>query len=345
MIRQASRLWRETKTRLYLLTVTLRPYVRSFAMRAQKVLQPVFVLLGRWTHPIWLRTKQTWAYKKLAAFYRAHPVFEDWRKKLKKWAWEHPYQVTAMVLPLLLLLIINTPNVFATTQGPLGPGTTASVVNGTSTTWTNPGNITASDSTYATASLASTATSDYLEGTNYGFTIPSTAIVNGVVVEAQEFATTASKNTMQDQTVSLIIGGSITGNNYATTNTWPTTNQYVSYGGSTDTWGTGGIAAAQVNASNFGVAIAATNVHSSGASSALTASVDYIRITVYYTVPSTFTQVSSRWYSVSGGTESPLAAQNTSISSQGDGVQTRLRMLLSVGTADLSSSGASFKLQ
>lgn len=219
------------------------------------------------------------------------------RKRASQQAYRHrkPISVALALLLVLTLVLFHSPEAFATSQGPLGAGTAATLVNGTSTNWTNPGNITASDSTYATVTLASTATSYYLQANTFGFSIPATATVNGVVVEVQKFATTASKNFMEDQTVSLMVGGTITGNNYATTATWPSTNSFVSYGGTADTWGLS-LTPAQVNATNFGAAIAATNVHTSGASSSLTASVDYVRVTVYYTVNAVFQQASYRFF-------------------------------------------------
>lgn len=56
----------------------------------------------------------------------------------------------------------------------------------------------------------------------------------------------------------------------------------ISAGGATDTWGESWTAA-DINASNFGVALAYSNVNVS----ARTVSVDYARIAVYYTDPTT----------------------------------------------------------
>jgi hypothetical protein len=79
--------------------------------------------------------------------------------------------------------------------------------------------------------------------------------------------------------VSLIIGGSVSGDNKAATSTkWPTTEADASYGGSADKWGLTP-SAAQINASNFGVALSVKNFGATGA----TASVDCIEVTVTYT--------------------------------------------------------------
>jgi hypothetical protein len=77
-----------------------------------------------------------------------------------------------------------------------------------------------------------------------------------------------------DNIVSLVQGGTVTGNNYALTTTdWPTADAYTSYGGATDLWGTAW-ALADVNAANFGAALSA--IVQNG-----TARVDHFRMTVW----------------------------------------------------------------
>jgi hypothetical protein len=76
-----------------------------------------------------------------------------------------------------------------------------------------------------------------------------------------------------DSQVRLLKNGVIAGNNLANTTEWPTTEAYVTYGGATELWGQTWTLA-DVNASNFGVAIA-TQVQGG------TAQVDHVRITVY----------------------------------------------------------------
>lgn len=86
-----------------------------------------------------------------------------------------------------------------------------------------------------------------------------------------------------DNVVKLVVGGSVTGTNLADAVTlWPASvGGYTSYGGASNLWGTGGITVAQANdASNFGVVFSAT------VASGETASIDHIRMTVYYSVAS-----------------------------------------------------------
>ncbi|HVD99838.1 MAG TPA: T9SS type A sorting domain-containing protein [Cytophagaceae bacterium] len=84
-----------------------------------------------------------------------------------------------------------------------------------------------------------------------------------------------------DNSVKIIKGGSMVGNDYAVTpeslpNAWPDQDTYEVYGGPTDLWGTTWTLA-DINATNFGVAFKADADNSIG-------SVDQVRITVYYDV-------------------------------------------------------------
>lgn len=76
-----------------------------------------------------------------------------------------------------------------------------------------------------------------------------------------------------DNSVRLIKGGTITGNNAAFTVTpWNTTDTYISYGSSSDLWGTTWTVA-DINATNFGAVLSASVNNG-------TAQVDHMRITV-----------------------------------------------------------------
>jgi len=77
-----------------------------------------------------------------------------------------------------------------------------------------------------------------------------------------------------DNSVRLIKGGIITGNDYAqTTAAWPTTDAYATYGGSTDLWGTTWTDS-DINANSFGAVISASVQNG-------TAQVDHMRITIF----------------------------------------------------------------
>jgi hypothetical protein len=169
-----------------------------------------------------------------------------------------------------------------TTVGPQNAGTGSNVDGPGTISWSNPGNITAAGSPYATAALTVSATSEYLEGTNYGFSIPTNATIQGiqVTINRRSSASTAGYS-INDVTVSLIKGGTITGNNKATSTDWPTSLGTASYGSASDLWGTTW-APADINASDFGVALSVVNQSTIGSR---TATVDYMQISVTYTVP------------------------------------------------------------
>jgi hypothetical protein len=157
-----------------------------------------------------------------------------------------------------------------------GPNSPSSVVDDSYTgivAWTNPQNATNSDNVYASVTLKNS-TSHYLKATGFGFNIPSGTTINGIVVEVERYASSIN---ITDNSVVIVKNG-----NLGTTNraggAWSTTEGYVTYGSSTDLWGETWTAA-DINASNFGVAISAKNAKNSS----YTAYVDHIRIKVYYT--------------------------------------------------------------
>jgi Tfp pilus assembly protein PilX len=89
---------------------------------------------------------------------------------------------------------------------------------------------------------------------------------------------TGSVGALQDSTVQLLKAGAAVGTNKFSATTWGTTDSTVTYGTSSDLWGTTWTAA-DVNAANFGLRFIAKNV---AVSYADTASLDNVSITVTY---------------------------------------------------------------
>jgi hypothetical protein len=149
-------------------------------------------------------------------------------------------------------------------------------------------------SSYATATgvWGYTKLTHYLNCTNFAFNIPTSAIISGVVVNInrQEATGSVGSNFVKDSVVKLVKGGVVSGNSKADVATeWPTYPPAVkSYGSSTDLWGLA-LTPADVNASNFGVVISAAITFA--LSTSVSAQVDYVSITVYYTV----LKMSGRW--------------------------------------------------
>ena len=100
---------------------------------------------------------------------------------------------------------------------------------------------------------------------------------------------------IKDNSVRLVKNGTIVGNNKAATGTdWTSAETAVTYGvGTTDLWGTTWTPS-DINNANFGLVLSVLNATAIGSS--YTASVDFIQITITYTVPG-----SLNWYTVSSG--------------------------------------------
>lgn len=171
------------------------------------------------------------------------------------------------------------------TAGPNAPGTMADDSAVGTVTWSTVNNATASDNAYtdARSSSAGTTTSHYVKATNFGFAIPGGATINGVTVSIERKAShlTAGRN-IKDSTVSLVKGGTVSGNNKAATGTsWPTSDGVASYGGAADLWGLT-LTDADVNASTFGVVLSVA-INKATGKGFTTGSVDFISITIDYT--------------------------------------------------------------
>jgi hypothetical protein len=236
----------------------------------------------------------------------------------------------------------------AASIGPNSPSSAdgTSQADGGTVTWTNPTYIFASDNNRATAALAKGVISYYLQATGFGFNIPSDAVINGIYVEVERSISEATSYT-KDNSIKIIQGGTITGTEHAdTVTTWPASNAdaYKAYGSSTDLWGLTWTPA-QINASDFGVAVQAKNTRVTSAYTN-TAQVDHIRITVYYTLP-TYTQSHYRFFQNldSYDVGNYLASQDTAATLSSYGQAFRLRLLISVATANLATSSGAFKLQ
>ncbi len=122
------------------------------------------------------------------------------------------------LLAALAAYAVGTAPAWADTSGPNYAGNGTSVTGVGTVVWTNPGNITAADTSYATCALSSSAQSTYLWATNFGFAIPAGNIINGIQVSImRQSADSTSSPYIRDVVVSLIKGGAVTGDNKAAT--------------------------------------------------------------------------------------------------------------------------------
>lgn len=217
---------------------------------------------------------------------------------------------------LVLILFLASFFQMATAATMVGnPPTCASVGSNPAVAWSNPTRAADSNNSYATATVDGT-TTRYLECTNYGFNIPSDATINGITVTVERKSNRTTDNGSQDAVVRLLksnttpIGDDLADN--VTSYTISDTN--IVYASSTSLWGVTWTPA-EINASTFGVAFAATKPDSVGNSH--TISVDVISVTVNYTLPplAIFTADSGTWSDSSGngynGTGSGLSGAPT----------------------------------
>jgi hypothetical protein len=157
------------------------------------------------------------------------------------------------------------------------PGTMADDATVGTKTWSNANNAKASDNSYATFSGAGVrSTSHYLKATNFGFSIPSEATINGISVEIER-KETLNDFGVQDVAISIVKSdGTIGTTNKSTGAEWPyPSDAYTSFGSSSDLWGETW-SPANINDSDFGVVLSASDKDDFPV-------VDHIRITVYYT--------------------------------------------------------------
>lgn len=161
-------------------------------------------------------------------------------------------------------------------SGPLSPSTVVDDSSIGTVSWTNPGNAGASDNSYTTAAgLTSSVPSHYLKATQFGFAIPTAAVIDGVVVEVE----VSGDSRLSNNSVKLVKGGTISGTDRAGDASYPSSGEsYMTFGSSTELWGLTWTAT-DINATTFGVVYGAVGA----TGTAKTSSVDHIRITVYYT--------------------------------------------------------------
>ncbi|MBA7678065.1 hypothetical protein ES703_86336 [subsurface metagenome] len=163
-------------------------------------------------------------------------------------------------------------------EGPNNPGTMLNWTIVGSRPWANVNNAKISNNVYSTSYITALAYTHYLKATNFGFSIPAGSTIDGIVVGIEY---KANNPYVMDNVISLVVGGAVSGDNKKSFFSWPSSDLYRNYGASIDTWGLT-LTAADINAADFGMVVQA---YSTNRYIDSIASVDHIRITVYYTEP------------------------------------------------------------
>jgi hypothetical protein len=172
---------------------------------------------------------------------------------------------------------------FASTAGPnlAGTGGTAGTCDGFSTfCWTSPGSVTASDGVFASAFLGAGTTSNQLQATNFGFSIPAGSTINGIQVDTQNQSPNAGQLSLLIQALKAGAAAG-TAKSGGVPNSYPSTEAFVTFGNNADLWNTTWTPA-DINSTGFGVQQQALEI--TGLAGA-TANVDSVRITITYTPP------------------------------------------------------------
>jgi hypothetical protein len=186
-------------------------------------------------------------------------------------AWSNPGNITAADGAYASATL--TPA--ASSQGPNAPGTATSsgVV-----AWATPTNIEVQDGIYSTVALPANISSGSLKGSNYGFSIPGAATISGIVVTVYRLK--SGSGYAQDLNVLLMKAGVPVSADKSSAPLWPLGASSISYGSSSDLWGVTWTPS-DINNSGFGVLFRVDEV---SGSNSITAGVDFIGITVYYTL-------------------------------------------------------------
>ncbi len=164
--------------------------------------------------------------------------------------------------------------VTAFTAGPNTAGTAAQDSAGT-ISWSNVNNSKVEDGVLATAAPVGPGggggIANQLKSTNFGFALPSNAIIDGIKLEIK-----AQADIFSTPNVHLLWSGGATAQNATANPGWTSGLAWLTYGGSTELWGRTWTAA-EINASSFGADMSAFP-----GTGTWTIGVDSVRITVYW---------------------------------------------------------------
>lgn len=156
----------------------------------------------------------------------------------------------------------------------MNPGSCVSATGMGTVAWASASKAYLSDNLYATATV--NGTTNYLKCTGYNFAIPATANILGITVNLERNSSSSSRTT--DGAMRLVKAG-VTGTvDRATASVYTTSDVVQGHGTSADLWGVAWTPA-DINLATFGAAFAAKTTKSR------TVSVDYMPITVAYSMP------------------------------------------------------------
>ncbi len=193
--------------------------------------------------------------------------------------------------------LVVTNEILASVPFTVGPNNPSSAVNDPSfgyAPWGGLASVVTSNNGWATAVINSIfPITQYLKITGFGFSIPANAVIDGIKAEVERSGYSGyvyPKNAPTDAAVFLVKNGIVSGQGAASAAPWPQNDAYQTYGSPSAKWGITWTPA-DINSSNFGIAIAATGVIDDPDTDQTSVSIDHISITIYYQVPSSVRDV------------------------------------------------------
>jgi len=202
------------------------------------------------------------------------------------------FVLTSAGLILAIIFLVNVASAQTCTgSAPAGSTTGTNNTSVGTLAWAGTGNTAALDGSYASAAplvaLLGTVTTEYLQITKFGFSIPNTYTICGVsaTISRANTALVSIGESISDNSLLLVKAGTPTGSNHAAGGAWPfATITAATYGNSTDGWASTWLPS-DINNSGFGIALSA-NIN--GVLGVIPiASVDQITMTVYSSPPAT----------------------------------------------------------
>jgi hypothetical protein len=192
---------------------------------------------------------------------------------------KNKYSLLNVTLCLALQSILIICNGQSSSQGNNNGNTVTIVpIAGSTSSWLNVSNVKAFDGAYAVNSVNMPVTgnySDYIVVTGFGFSIPVGNIIDGIKVSVSRWETNSE---VKDYKIRLVKNNVIETVDRLSGVAWPTVNTTRAYGSSSDLWGSTW-ALSEINSSGFGFAIA---VQKTAGATPVSARIDNVRITVYY---------------------------------------------------------------
>jgi hypothetical protein len=188
---------------------------------------------------------------------------------------------------IILTSIIQVPELFSQSFSASANPTVFSSDVITGVTWANGSNSNNSDNQRCNAgmfiNLVFSINTDYLITEGYGFTIPTSAVIEGIEVKLEKRGQGINLlSSVSDNSLQLIKGGVRTGSVKCNNSNWPSSDVTVTYGGPTDLWGTTW-QPSDINSPTFGCAFSA-KLSTGIAGVFLEAQIDEIEIIVHYSV-------------------------------------------------------------